>query len=83
MKNFVTSPELLQVGKALGAMTEGIAILVTLCGAAYFAKQQRGLMKGLIIGRGYEILIMVVITFVVSNGRTGDERYPISEMLTY
>ena len=61
------------MGKALGAMTEGIAILVTLCGAVYFAKQQRGLTKGLIIGRGYEILIMVVITFAVSSCTTAEQ----------
>lgn len=44
---------------------EGIAIIIQLLGAAYFAKQQMGLMKGSIVGRGYEIWVMVALSFAV------------------
>ena len=61
-----TLPTTLRVGKALGATTEAIAILVSLIGAVYFVKQQSGLMKGIVLSRGIEVLTMSAVSFVVS-----------------
>ena len=69
-----TTPATLRVGKALGATTEGIAILVSILGAAYFAKQQSGLVKGVIVSRGYEIVVMVGVSFCVSFSCGGECR---------
>jgi hypothetical protein len=58
----------LKIGKALGATTEAIAILVSLIGATYFMKQQNGLMKGVILSRGWDVPLIALISFVVSPG---------------
>lgn len=59
------TPATLKVGKAVGATIEVIAMIIILLGAAYFAKQQMGLMRGSIISRGYEIWVMSILSFVV------------------
>lgn len=59
----------LKIGKALGATTEAIAIAILLIGAAYFMKQQQGLMKGVILSRGWDVLFMSVASFVVSTNK--------------
>jgi uncharacterized membrane protein YidH (DUF202 family) len=56
----------LRIGNALGATTEGIAILISLLGAAYFMKQQSGILKGVIISRGWDIITMASFSFAVS-----------------
>ena len=56
----------LKIGKALGATTEAIAIAVLLIGAAYFLKQQNGLMKGVILSRGWDVPFIALLSFVVS-----------------
>lgn len=62
----VVTPTSLRIGKALGAATECIAIGVMLLGAAYFVKQQSGLLQGTSMSRGYEVVTMFVLSFVVS-----------------
>lgn len=59
------TPTTLKVGKAMGATVEIVAIIVMLLGAAYFAKQQMGLMSGKVVSRGYEIWVMGVLSLVV------------------
>ena len=60
------TPSTLKVGKSLGATVEVIAIIFTLLGAGYFLKQQTKMMEDLIIGRGYEIYVMLGLSLVVS-----------------
>ena len=55
----------LKIGKALGATTEAIAIAVLLVGAVYFMKQQHGLMRGVIVSRGVDVLGMAIVSFVL------------------
>lgn len=60
------TPTALKIAKGLGATVEVIAIVFSLLGAAYFLKQQAGLMKGVTMGRGYEVWIMSFMSFAVS-----------------
>jgi uncharacterized membrane protein YidH (DUF202 family) len=65
-------PSTLKIASALGATTEGIAILVILSGTAYFVKQQRGLKKGWIVSRGWEVTALIVVSFVVCRFNSSD-----------
>lgn len=58
-------PATLRIGNAVGAGTIAIAIVLVLVAAAYFAKQQHGLVKGVILSRGYDVPAVVVASFVV------------------
>ena len=49
----------------MGATGQGVAVIIALLGGVYFAKQQNGLVKGAIISRGYEVVTMMVLSFVV------------------
>lgn len=60
------TPSTLKVGKGLGAAVEIIAIVFILLGAGYFVKQQMKLMEDAIIARGYEIWVMLGMSFAVS-----------------
>ena len=55
----------LRIGKALGATTEALAIVIALIGAAYFAKQQSALMDKIILARGWDVLTMFIFAFLV------------------
>ena len=59
-------PPSLKIGTAVGATTEGVAILIILAGATYFMKQQHRLEQGTILSRGWEISTIVVMSFAVS-----------------
>lgn len=65
-RNGISNVTSLRIGRALGATVEGIAILVLLSGAFYFAQQQTGLMKGVVVSRGYHLWVMTVVSVVVS-----------------
>ncbi|KAK3045590.1 hypothetical protein LTR09_012836 [Extremus antarcticus] len=57
-------PSTLKIGNAVGASTIAVAIIIMIIGAAYFAKQQRGLMKGVIVSRGWDVPIVATASFV-------------------
>lgn len=62
-----TTSTTLRIARGMGAATEAIAILILLIGATYFAKQQSGLMKGIILSRGWDVMTMGIVSFLVSS----------------
>jgi uncharacterized membrane protein YidH (DUF202 family) len=62
-------PSSLKIGNVMGAATEGIAIVVMLTGSIYFLKQQHALVKGGIISRGWDIVLLAALAFAVSNAQ--------------
>jgi uncharacterized membrane protein YidH (DUF202 family) len=58
-------PTTLTIGNAVGASTVGVAIVIVLTGAGYFVKQQRGLVRGVILSRGYDVPVIMVFSFVL------------------
>lgn len=61
-----STPMSLRIGSALGATTEGIAIVVLLMGAVYWARQQRRLVEGTTIAERWLSLVMVGMSGIVS-----------------
>ncbi len=63
--NGLQTPLTLKIGKALGATTEAIAVAIILIGAVYFMKQQHGLLRGVIVSRGLDVLFMAIVSFAL------------------
>lgn len=66
-------PTSLKVAGALGAITEAIAILVILTGTAYFIKQQRGLERGHILSRGWDLPLLLTMSTIVRLSSSNSE----------